>query len=173
MHKSLRKCKPFYYRFLQPNQQYCLGKQKLPYIWDARRKSLAYSRVAVPSPVIPLYSSAMPIHAKQIVMGLSTISKAAMVKPSLEGGFPEQVALCIVCTQLWTFFNSRASHQAVERVRIHAQSSCDAVWLFCHNSCASQSYSSRFSCSLLKISCLWWLLLVLFWWKSICHLLRG
>lgn len=64
---------------------------------------MAYSRAAVPSPVIPLYSSAMPIHAKQIVMGLSTISKAAMVKPSLEGGFPEQVALCIVCTHCGHF----------------------------------------------------------------------
>lgn len=173
MHKSLRKCKPFYYRFLQPNQQYCLGKQKLPYIWDARRKSLAYSRVAVPSPVIPLYSSAMPIHAKQIVMGLSTISKAAMVKPSLEGGFPEQVALCIVCTQLWTFFNSRASHQAVESQDSPSELMWCSMALLSQQLCISQSYSSRFSCSLLKISCLWWLLLVLFWWKSICHLLRG
>lgn len=38
----------------------------------------------------------MPIYEKQIVMVLSTISKVAIVTSSLEEGFPEQVALCIM-----------------------------------------------------------------------------
>lgn len=60
------------------------------------RKILAYSRVAVPSPMILLYRYAVSIYAKQIVMVLSTISKVALVNPSLEGSFPEQVALCLM-----------------------------------------------------------------------------
>lgn len=59
------------------------------------RKTLAYSRAPVPSPVILLDRCAAPMYAKQIVVVLSTIPKVAMVNPSLEGGLPEQVALCI------------------------------------------------------------------------------
>lgn len=59
------------------------------------RKTLAYSRAPVPSPVILLDRCAAPMYAKQIVVVLSTIPKVAMVNPSPEGELPEQVALCI------------------------------------------------------------------------------